>query len=113
MLADATQLRHRCWEGSGGGPHLHAPGCLHRVAPSVPAPRRLHTRPACLPAAPPVPQGWDKTYCLQFVKAEFDEIHFFGDKTFQVGAGLHGLGAGLHGLGGGLGLGAGQVLEAG
>ena len=34
---------------------------------------------------PPVPQGWDKTYCLQFVKADFDEIHFFGDKTFQVG----------------------------
>ena len=28
-------------------------------------------------------QGWDKTYCLQFVK-EFDEVHFFGDKTYQV-----------------------------
>lgn len=30
------------------------------------------------------PTGWDKTYCLNFVKAEdFDEIHFFGDKTFE------------------------------
>jgi phosphomannomutase len=31
------------------------------------------------------PKGWDKTYCLQFVKPEFDEIHFFGDKTFEGG----------------------------
>jgi phosphomannomutase len=31
------------------------------------------------------PKGWDKTYCLQFVKEDFDEIHFFGDKTFQGG----------------------------
>ncbi|KAG2423113.1 hypothetical protein HXX76_002337 [Chlamydomonas incerta] len=30
------------------------------------------------------PQGWDKTYCLQFLK-EFDEIHFFGDKTYKGG----------------------------
>lgn len=29
-------------------------------------------------------QGWDKTYCLQFVENDFDEIHFFGDKTFPV-----------------------------
>ena len=30
-------------------------------------------------------QGWDKTYCLQFVEADgFDDIHFFGDKTFEV-----------------------------
>lgn len=32
-------------------------------------------------------QGWDKTFCLQFLgegKEEFDEIHFFGDKTFEV-----------------------------
>jgi hypothetical protein len=29
-------------------------------------------------------QGWDKTYCLRFVEGEFDEIHFFGDKTFPV-----------------------------
>lgn len=26
------------------------------------------------------PEGWDKTYCLQYVKG-FNEIHFFGDKT--------------------------------
>ena len=30
-------------------------------------------------------QGWDKTYCLQFVEADgFSDIHFFGDKTFEV-----------------------------
>ena len=29
-------------------------------------------------------QGWDKTYCLQFVREDYDEIHFFGDKTFKV-----------------------------
>jgi phosphomannomutase len=27
------------------------------------------------------PDGWDKRYCLQFVEQDFDEIHFFGDKT--------------------------------
>ncbi|KAK9835014.1 hypothetical protein WJX81_004615 [Elliptochloris bilobata] len=31
------------------------------------------------------PKGWDKTYCLQFVEKDFDEIHFFGDKTFEGG----------------------------
>eukprot|EP00879_Flechtneria_rotunda_P010838 GHRR01011327.1.p1 GENE.GHRR01011327.1~~GHRR01011327.1.p1 ORF type:complete len:246 (+),score=69.74 GHRR01011327.1:115-852(+) len=31
------------------------------------------------------PKGWDKTYCLRFVEGDFDEIHFFGDKTFQGG----------------------------
>ena len=30
-----------------------------------------------------VPKGWDKTYCLQFLK-DYDEIHFFGDKTMPV-----------------------------
>ncbi len=29
------------------------------------------------------PRGWDKTYCLQFL-TEYDEVHFFGDKTYQV-----------------------------
>lgn len=33
------------------------------------------------------PKGWDKTYCLQFVEKDFDEIHFFGDKTFPVSSG--------------------------
>ena len=28
------------------------------------------------------PKGWDKTYCLQHLEKEnFEEIHFFGDKT--------------------------------
>lgn len=27
------------------------------------------------------PEGWDKTYCLQFVEDKYDEIYFFGDKT--------------------------------
>jgi len=32
------------------------------------------------------PTGWDKTYCLKFLAEEdFDEIHFFGDKTFEGG----------------------------
>ncbi|VVC95478.1 phosphomannomutase [Leptidea sinapis] len=32
------------------------------------------------------PEGWDKTYCLQHVANEnFDEIHFFGDKTMPGG----------------------------
>ena len=32
------------------------------------------------------PTGWDKTYCLKFVSDDdFDEIHFFGDKTFEGG----------------------------
>lgn len=30
------------------------------------------------------PTGWDKTYCLQFLEG-FDEIHFFGDKTYLGG----------------------------
>lgn len=32
-----------------------------------------------------VPKGWDKTYCLQFL-TDYDEIHFFGDKTMPVGS---------------------------
>jgi len=30
------------------------------------------------------PTGWDKTYCLQYLK-DFKEVHFFGDKTEQGG----------------------------
>ena len=30
------------------------------------------------------PNGWDKTFCLQFVENDFDEIHFFGDETYKV-----------------------------
>ena len=32
------------------------------------------------------PTGWDKTYCLKYLaESDFDEIHFFGDKTFVGG----------------------------
>ncbi|KAI0741541.1 eukaryotic phosphomannomutase [Daedaleopsis nitida] len=32
------------------------------------------------------PNGWDKTFCLRHVEDEqFEEIHFFGDKTHQGG----------------------------
>ena len=32
------------------------------------------------------PEGWDKTYCLKYIAdGEYDEIHFFGDKTFEGG----------------------------
>jgi phosphomannomutase len=27
------------------------------------------------------PKGWDKTYCLQFIKDKYEDIYFFGDKT--------------------------------
>jgi len=30
------------------------------------------------------PIGWDKTYCLRFLK-DYDEIYFFGDKTYGGG----------------------------
>mmetsp|Transcript_19058 Transcript_19058/g.32642 ORF Transcript_19058/g.32642 Transcript_19058/m.32642 type:complete len:245 (+) Transcript_19058:167-901(+) len=30
------------------------------------------------------PQGWDKTYCLQFLE-EFQTVYFFGDKTYEGG----------------------------
>jgi Eukaryotic phosphomannomutase len=30
-------------------------------------------------------QGWDKTFCLRFLdETAYDEVHFFGDKTFEV-----------------------------
>ncbi|KAG6910243.1 Phosphomannomutase 1 [Tephrocybe rancida] len=33
------------------------------------------------------PHGWDKTYALKFVEDEqFEEIHFFGDKTYEARA---------------------------
>ena len=32
------------------------------------------------------PEGWDKTFCLRYLAEEdFDEIHFFGDKTYEGG----------------------------
>lgn len=32
------------------------------------------------------PRGWDKTYCLKYLpEGDFDEVHFFGDKTFEGG----------------------------
>lgn len=34
------------------------------------------------------PKGWDKSYCLQFVEKDYDEIHFFGDKC-QPGGNDH------------------------
>lgn len=51
-------------------------------------------------------QGWDKTYCLRYVE-EFEEVHFFGDKTYQVraftaskliGQGKVGMGIGAGGM---------------
>ncbi|XP_063690108.1 uncharacterized protein LOC134822779 [Bolinopsis microptera] len=31
------------------------------------------------------PIGWDKTYCLQYIEKEFDDIYFYGDKTYESG----------------------------
>ena len=30
------------------------------------------------------PNGWDKTFCLRYLEPRFNNIHFFGDKTFPV-----------------------------
>ena len=31
------------------------------------------------------PIGWDKTFCLRLIDlSQFKEIHFFGDKTYEV-----------------------------
>ncbi len=30
------------------------------------------------------PTGWDKSFCLQYVEGQYDEIHFFGDKCQKV-----------------------------
>lgn len=32
-----------------------------------------------------IPNGWDKTYCLQFLEENYDKIYFFGDKTYEGG----------------------------
>eukprot|EP00249_Psilotum_nudum_P025178 c29416_g1_i1 orf=741-1481(-) len=31
------------------------------------------------------PQGWDKTYSLQYIENDFMEIHFFGDRIYKGG----------------------------
>jgi phosphomannomutase len=31
------------------------------------------------------PKGWDKTYCLQFLREKYENIFFFGDKTHLGG----------------------------
>lgn len=31
------------------------------------------------------PMGWDKSFCLQFVEKDYDEIHFWGDKCYDGG----------------------------
>ncbi|KAL3109368.1 hypothetical protein niasHT_015213 [Heterodera trifolii] len=31
------------------------------------------------------PVGWDKTFCLRYLKPHFETIHFFGDKTSKGG----------------------------
>lgn len=31
------------------------------------------------------PNGWDKTFCLKYVEHKFDQIYFFGDRTFPGG----------------------------
>ena len=30
------------------------------------------------------PIGWDKTFCLKFIEKDYDVIHFWGDKTYEV-----------------------------
>ena len=30
------------------------------------------------------PIGWDKSFCLRFIEGKYDEVHFWGDKCFEV-----------------------------
>lgn len=32
-----------------------------------------------------MPKGWDKSYCLQFIEKEYENIYFFGDKIYKGG----------------------------
>ncbi|KAG2810079.1 hypothetical protein PC112_g16217 [Phytophthora cactorum] len=49
-----------------------------RVQPDL-----LHRRPDLVDV---FPSGWDKTFCLRYLDAkDYDEIHFFGDKTHKGG----------------------------
>lgn len=55
-------------------------------------PRTTDALPPPTPCLPPphysnaITQGWDKTYCLQYLlKDGFSDIHFYGDKTFEGG----------------------------
>jgi len=31
------------------------------------------------------PEGWDKSFCLKFIEGKYDEVHFWGDKCYEVG----------------------------
>ena len=31
------------------------------------------------------PKGWDKSFCLQFIEGQYDEVHFYGDKCYKGG----------------------------
>jgi len=31
------------------------------------------------------PKGWDKSFCLQYIENDYDEIHFYGDKCYKGG----------------------------
>ena len=31
------------------------------------------------------PQGWDKSFCLQYIEKDYDKIYFFGDKCYDGG----------------------------
>ncbi|KAH0890036.1 hypothetical protein HID58_052465 [Brassica napus] len=42
------------------------------------------TEPSSIVMNQVFPKGWDKTYCLQYLE-DFNEIHFFGDKTYEGG----------------------------
>ncbi|KAL5215328.1 hypothetical protein ABZP36_004480 [Zizania latifolia] len=44
----------------------------------------FHDIYCCITSIQVFPQGWDKTYCLRYLE-EFQEIHFFGDKTYKGG----------------------------
>jgi hypothetical protein len=75
VLLQCAEQRH---EGTQINPWLGIPAL---------DPAALHN-PFLMPCPPATctmrSQGWDKTYCLRYIKDDFQTIHFFGDKTFEV-----------------------------
>jgi phosphomannomutase len=54
------------------------------VFPKVPSQIALNNSIPFANERLPLVQGWNKTYCLQYLE-EFETVHFFGDKTYMGG----------------------------
>lgn len=79
-----TGCREKGW-GVGGGGRQNKAGMLTAGPIFTGTAVQRDNNDLCFAATwLPLLQGWDKTYCLQFVEEDFDTIHFFGDKTYKV-----------------------------